>query len=303
MEYRTVFGVSILAAAISCSAAIAQTATAQQEGYKPYVLATDESGLRARGAPPKNPSAFTSTYVLVCQGASGQAQGLPPQAAGEFRFPSLSFMFSAAAKLMTDDLVEPGKMEGKWLSDAELRKLHVNVKVRGLDANKKPMMAPRRPSFPGDRELELRSKQDTSEYEENPYIAVLALTPSESQFRTSEATVSKEMTSIDIFSRFMGPYGGVVSGVTALFKNWFRTKDSPTQVAYMSADDEFGWSWRDAEQFGIEGIHQCAAALRTRKEVKYLHVHLDFITEWRRFGAWMKAYDYIIAVPQEAAAN
>ena len=303
MEYRTVFGVSILAAAISCSAAIAQTATAQQEGYKPYVLATDESGLRARGAPPKNPSAFTSTYVLVCQGASGQAQGLPPQAAGEFRFPSLSFMFSAAAKLMTDDLVEPGKMEGKWLSDAELRKLHVNVKVRGLDANKKPMMAPRRPSFPGDRELELRSKQDTSEYEENPYIAVLALTPSESQFRTSEATVSKEMTSIDIFSRFMGPYGGVVSGVTALFKNWFRTKDSPTQVAYMSADDEVGWSWRDAEQFGIEGIHQCAAALRTRKEVKYLHVHLDFITEWRRFGAWMKAYDYIIAVPQEAAAN
>ena len=303
MDYRTVFGVPILAAAISCSAAIAQTATAQQEGYKPYVLATDESGLRARGSPPKNPGAFTSTYVLVCQGASGQAQGLPPQAAGEFRFPSLSFMFSAAAKLMTDDLVEPGKMEGKWLSDAELRKLHVNVKVRGLDANKKPMMAPRRPSFPGDRELELRSKQDTSEYEENPYVAVLALTPSESQFRTSEGAVSKEMTSIDIFSRFMGPYGGVVSGVTALFKNWFRTKDSPTQVAYMSADDEFGWSWRDAEQFGIEGIHQCSAALRTRKEVKYLNVHLDFITDWRRFGAWMKTYDYIIAVPQEAAAN
>ena len=302
MKSKQVFGASILAVAISCSGASAQTAAPPQDAYKPYVLGTDESGLRARGAP-KNPSAFTSTYVLVYRGASGQAQGLPPQAAGEFSFPSLNFIFSAAAKLMTDDVLEPGKVEGKWLSDAELRKLHVNIRVRGLDANKKPMMAPRRPSFPGDRELDLRAKLDTSEYEDNPYVAVLALTPADSQFRTGEATVSKEMTSIDIFTRFMGPYGGLASGVTALFKNWFRTKDSPTQVAYMSADDEFGWSWRDAEQFGIEGIHQCSAALRARKEVKFLQVHLDFITDWRRFGAWMKTYDYIIAVPQETASN
>ncbi len=278
-----------------------QTGSASQEAYRPYVLSTDESQLKARGGSLKNPTGFTSTYVVIYQGPQGTVQGLPAKAAEEFSFPSVNFIFSAAAKLLTDDLTEPGRMDGKWISEAELRKLHVNVRVRGLDANRKPLPAARRAPVSGEREPEMRSRQETEE--DTPYVAVLALTPSESQFRTAESGVSRQMTSIDIVSRFMGPFAGTTTGVTALFKNWFRTKDTPTQVAYLSSDEEFGWSWRDAENFGIEGIHQCSAALRTRKEVKFLQVHLDLITEWRRFGAWMRAYDQVLQVPQEAAPS
>jgi hypothetical protein len=277
-----------------------QTGSASQESYKPYLLSTDESQLKARGGSLKNPAGFTNTYVLIYRGPQGFAQGLPAKAAEEFSFPSVNFIFSAAARLLTDDLTEPGKMDGKWISEAELRKLHVNVRIRGLDGNKKPLVAPRHAVVPGEREPEMRSQQEAEE--DTPYVIVLALMPSDSQFRAAESTVSKEMTSVDIFTRFMGPFGGMTSGVTALFKNWFRTKDTPTQVAYLSSDEEFGWSWRDSENFGIEGIHQCSAALRTRKEVKFLQVHVDFITEWRRFGAWMRAYDRIMALQSERAS-
>jgi hypothetical protein len=109
------------------------------------------------------------------------------------------------------------------------------------------------------------------------------------------------MGAVDIFSRFMGPIGGLANTVTATFSNHIRSKDAPTQVAYLSSEYEFGWSWRDIEGSGIEGIHQCSAFFRIRKEVYYLQVHIDLMTEWQRFGPWIKSYDYIIAVPVESS--
>jgi hypothetical protein len=271
----------------------AQGTTGGQDEYKPYALASDPNGFQTRSAPLKSPAGFTTTYVLAYRGPQGMAQGLPGSAEKEFAFPSINFLFSAAAKLMTDDAQEPGRIDGKWTSNAELKKLNINVRIRALDGARKPLAAARKPSPSPSKEMEMRNRPDA---EEEPWIVVLALSPGDSQFRMSESNVSKEMTSIDVFSRFLGPYAGVASGVTAVFKNWFRTKDTPTQVAYLSSDDEFGWSWRDAENYGIEGLHQCSAALRVRKEVSFLQVHVDMITDWRRFGAWMKSMDYVIQI-------
>jgi len=299
MWNRAIFGALLSLSALLQNAAQGQTVPAAQEAWKPYDLSSDDSQLRARGASAKNPSAYTSTYVLVYRGPQGSSQSYQgSKVAEEYSFPSLNLILSAAAKLMTDELQEPGKIEGKVGTLGELRKLYVNVRVRGLDTNKKPLVSVRKAGFPTDKEPEFRPMRD-SEMDENPYVVVLAISPSDSQYRTTESMVSKEMDSINIFTRFMGPIGGLTSGVTAVFKSFFRTKDTPTQVAYLSSEEEFGWSWRDMEGYGIEGIHQCSAFLRIRKEVKYLQVHLDFITDWRRFGAWMRSYDYVIAVPPE----
>jgi hypothetical protein len=61
---------------------------------------------------------------------------------------------------------------------------------------------------------------------------------------------------------------------------------------------EFGWIWREQEGFGIEGIHQCMALLRTHKSIKFILVHVELITDWKKFGAWIKKIDYIVPVVQ-----
>lgn len=288
-----------------CRPLSAQTVVVAEEEAKPYSLDPEGGGLRARGAQ-KNPSQYTSTYVLVYHGPNGQIQGssfsssrLEKKILEEFSFPSLNFIFSAASRLMTDDNFEPGKVDAVG-SRTELRKLNANVRVRGLDANKKPLLPPQSPKA-SPQEPALTVERDIRNPDDAPVI-VLAISPSESQYRMGQSDVTKVMDSVNVFTRFMGPLGGLSSGVTAVFKNFFKTKDTPTQVAYLSGEEEFGWNWIDAENFGIEGIHQCSALLRVRKEVKYLQVHVDVVTDWRRFGAWVKPVDFILTLPAAESA-
>jgi tRNA G18 (ribose-2'-O)-methylase SpoU len=64
----------------------------------------------------------------------------------------------------------------------------------------------------------------------------------------------------------------------------------------MTSDNEFGWIWRQQQNYGIEGIHHCQALLRTHKTVKYILAEVELITDWKRFGAWMKQIDCIVPV-------
>ena len=84
--------------------------------------------------------------------------------------------------------------------------------------------------------------------------------------------------------------------MTAVFRTFFPAKDHISQIAYMSSPTAFGWIWREAEGSPIEGIHRCMTLLRTHREVKYLMVKVELITDWKRFGAWVKTYKYIIPV-------
>jgi hypothetical protein len=339
---RIFLGLLLAIAVFSTHSAIAQTVAVSQEPVKPYNLDPSDSSLRARGGsttPAKNPASFTNTFALVYRGPQGTMPGgampdpralpqgtmpgsampdpraLPqgtmpggampdPRALRDYSFPSLNFAFSAAAKIMPDD-VEPGKLDGKISSGAELLKLNANVRIRGLDANKKPLASPRRTSATAEKEPEIKATQD-SNVEEDPYLVVLGISPVESQFVSGESNLSKgldavsNLSNVNLFTRFMGGVlGNPISGLTAIFKNFIPRKDSPTQVAYFCSEEEFGWRWQHVENLstGIEGIHQASAFMRTRKELRYLQVHVDLITDWRRFGAWVKGFDYIIAVP------
>jgi hypothetical protein len=295
---------------------MAQTVAVSQEPMKPYNLDPSDSSLRARGGsttPSKNPTPFTNTFALVYRGPQGTMPGgvMPdPRALRDYSFPSLNLAFSAAAKIMPDDL-EPGKMDGKLSSGAELLKMNANVRIRGLDVNKKPLAAPRRTSTSGEKEPEIKALQDSS-VEEDPYLVVLGISPVESQFVSEDSTLTKgldtvsNLSNVNLFTRFMSSaLGNPISGLTAIFKNFIPKKDSPTQVAYFCSEEEFGWRWQHVENLstGIEGIHQCSAFMRTRKELRFLQVHVDLITDWRRFGAWAKGFDYIIAVPPPENPN
>ena len=67
----------------------------------------------------------------------------------------------------------------------------------------------------------------------------------------------------------------------------------------MDSETDFGWIWREAESAPIEGIHKCMVLLRAHREVKYLKVKVEVITDWKSFGAWVKRYQYLIPVKGE----
>jgi len=98
------------------------------------------------------------------------------------------------------------------------------------------------------------------------------------------------------FANIFNPLGALASGISAIFKIFTPTDNAPNQISYQSSSNEFGWIWRQQEGYGIEGIHNCMALLRTHKSVKYILAEVELITDWKRFGAWMKQVDYIIPV-------
>lgn len=99
-------------------------------------------------------------------------------------------------------------------------------------------------------------------------------------------------TGVEFASRFMGPLGGLVSA----FQSSHKAPKNPTQIAYQSSDSEFGWTWYQSADTPIEGLHRCAALLEVPAKVAYLHVAVDLITDWHRFGAWKKSFDFQIPV-------
>jgi hypothetical protein len=95
---------------------------------------------------------------------------------------------------------------------------------------------------------------------------------------------------------FLNPIGAFASGVTAIFDIFSPSKNLPTQLSYLESESEFGWIWREKEREGIEGIYHCMALLRTHKSIKYIGVYVDLITDWKRFGAWIKKIDFLVPV-------
>jgi hypothetical protein len=127
-----------------------------------------------------------------------------------------------------------------------------------------------------------------------PSVLVLTIAPEDVAFaqNASSSRVAEIETGVQFASQFMGPLGGLVSA----FQSSHKGPHHPTQIAYQSSDNEFGWTWYQSPDAPIEGLHRCAALLEVPGKVAYVHIAVDLITDWRRFGAWKKSFEFEIPV-------
>lgn len=285
-----------------------------------------ETGGQTRGlaSPRKSvqPDKYTVRYIQVNPGPAGMIRGLSPDKAmdrayvGEFNFPSLYITISVAARLVPalEDL-EVGRMEGALKFHTELKQMCVNLRVSALDDNKNTIVQAVKAT-----QVELNANDVfLREFGKEPLLT-LGIAPYESMFAqvfsqqskfsdsaqvasstASSVTGSLSRTldlsdTLETVASFVNPLGTLVSGVSAIFKILTPIDNSPNQISYMSSPNEFGWIWRQAQGYGIEGIHNCMALIRTHKSVKYILAEVELITDWKRFGAWVKKIDYIVPI-------
>ncbi|MEN8152772.1 MAG: hypothetical protein ABFR75_02020 [Acidobacteriota bacterium] len=272
-----------------------QTVKVEESEEKPYLLNSegenysDSRGLFSRKSK-KKLSGATSTYLLVHLGPSGTLEGLSASELArtglqkELKFPTLNFTISAASKLLIKSVASGGKIKKKARSFTELRQLGMSIKVTGLNKSKV--------------ELQRVSKK---KFGDDP-ITALSIFPSDTSYGQSKTPgiAQRAADKVDALAQHLGPIGGIAGSVTAVFRTLFPAKDHINQIAYMDSVNEFGWIWRESEGSPIEGIHKCMVLLRAHKEVKFLKVRVKIVTDWKRFGAWVKTYHYTIPVKESS---
>ncbi len=288
MKLRLILCVVILIQLLIPHQAIPQQVKVQAEEEKPYELYTDDQDYsQTRGLSKSQKAKATSTFLLVYLGPNGRLENISADELAqtglqkELKFPSLNFTVSAASKLLIRRSTRrDGYIPGKIKSLTELRQMSLRVKVEGLD-----------------KERRIIKRLSQSKFGDDP-VTTLSIFPSEVRYGQSkqQGAVQKASDKVDAVAQHLGPIGGIAHSVTAIFRTFFPAKDHISQIAYMDSINEFGWIWRLAEGSPIEGIHNCMALFRTHKEVKFLRVKVQVITDWRRFGAWSKSYNYIIPV-------
>lgn len=90
----------------------------------------------------------------------------------------------------------------------------------------------------------------------------------------------------------MSTAGSLIHG----FIGAHHSSPGPSQVAYQSEHNEFGWTWFDSPGQTLEGMHRCAVLLQVQKDAAYLRISVDLITDWRQFGLWVKPYSFVVAI-------
>ena len=286
---------------------------------KPYSLYTGEPPTEVRGSFSKSTidlKKYTIRNIQISLGPNGTIQGLSSDSIlnkeliQEFNFPTLYFSVSAAAKLITDDVAEStGRIVGNVKTLTELRQMWLNIILTPLDENYEPIINVKKSYIPEFSKTSLF----VQELGKEPLLT-LGIAPFESFFSSGPSLASKFGEAISSGSDsissmqnspsgnlgslacIINPLGAVAKGISAVFRIFCPTKNLPTQVSYISSASEFGWIWREAENVGIEGIHSCAALLRTHKSVKNVLVQAELVTDWKKLGAWMKEVDYYIPV-------
>lgn len=283
----------------------------KEEEDKPLALSPSDGQSRglSYSRPSAKPDRFTVRYIHVSPGPDGAIEGVSSESAvnqryiQEFNFPSLNILLSVAARMLPDVTPEDtGKVEGKVRALTELLQMCLHVKLEGLNDSR---MAISQPVFE-------KRAQTVREFGNEPLLT-LGITPYETSYSVGESQESKISNSMEntaiknaqlsmipsgfgSTACFLNPFGIIASGVSAIFRIFSPTKNLPNQISYQSSANEFGWIWRAQQGFGIEGIHRCTALLRTHKSVKYIHAEVELITDWKRFGAWVKKIDYILPV-------
>jgi hypothetical protein len=252
--------------------ASSQVVKLSESPLAPYKMTPEETG-RQNGVP----SAYF--YVAVRSGPTGtlsssnseKGEATVTPAVSGFAYPSLDFVFSAASQLIADGSAS-NNADSASKALAEVSRINTHVRIDALDS----------------------SHNSVKDGAATPPVLVLMIAPEDVAFAQSSNTsrVSEIETGVEFAARFMGPVGGLVSA----FQSSHKGNRAPTQIAYQSSDSEFGWTWYQSADTPIEGLHRCAALLQVPLKVAYLHVAVDLITDWRRFGPWKKSFDFQIPV-------
>lgn len=279
-----------MAGVLACVTASAP-AGAQVVGYKagsivPYPSPESNNDFRKHTRWGRDPSSMLSLYAGVFRGASGTIDSLtidPSVQSLSVQFPTLHFVISAASRIQS----EVGEAE----LGNHLRRLNAHVQLTPLDSARNPIADA--------SAIEVLGVQPNS---------IAGAPPSEV---ASDSAAVKQQGKVNVLSLatrvfapgMLGFLGPRVASVATHFHNSGLRLTAPTQVSYLSASTEFGWTWYEHDAQSIEGIHRTAALLQLSPAVRYVNVHIELITDWKYHGTWMKPFDVVVDVSRPPGAR
>lgn len=239
-------------------------------------------GQAPKGAQPSRVDAakYLSLYGTAFLGIAGTVEGLPPDAPAGFHFPTLRFVFSAAAR--------PRPQGGEVAVARGLQRLNAHIRAQPLDSTCKSV-------------------------DELAGLEVLATLP-DSILRAATSTDTTRVGgaggaggAVATVTRALLPevpsiVGKRVGPLVVKFTNIFHHPSTPTQVGYLSDHREFGWIWYDHPEAGLEGTHRTGAILEVDSRTRYLLLKIDMLADWRSHGTWQRSFEIVLALGAEAGA-
>jgi hypothetical protein len=210
--------------------------------------------------------------VLDSVAVDGGAQAISVQ------FPTLYFVISAASRLQSE--------MGEQQVGTHLRRLNAHVRLTPLDSARQPLT--------DGSALEVLNIKPNSIDEAPPDTAAAKAVP-----RATLASVVSRLYA----PAMLASLGARATAAAASFHNSGLAITAPTQVSYLSASTEFGWTWYEHPQHSIEGIHRTGVLLQASPQVRYVRVQIDLITDWKYHGTWMKPFDAIVDVGRPVAVS
>ena len=290
---------------------LAQTIVKKEKQMTPLSLGSnDQTRGMFSSKTPEPPDKYTVQYINVSPGPNGEIKGLSQDSmlnknlSQEFNFPSLFITISNASRILIDEIEPSGRIGSSMKAATALKQLSMNIKLTPLDGNQQPMVKIKKFMV-----AEIgNSIRYIQEFGKEPLL-ILGIEPSESLFANQQSLSSKVSDSIygavdasrnlsegGTFASVLNPIGTLATGISTIFRIFCPTQNLPNQISYISSPQEFGWIWREHENYGVEGIHLSAALLRVHKSVKYILVQVELMADWKRFGAWLTPTDFIIPI-------
>jgi hypothetical protein len=256
---------------ICCSPAHAQVVEISEGPFKAFARLVGEAPDKAI-----DPTPYVLAYAAVLPGQSAKLSDVSIRASSiAYAYPALEFVFSMTPKVFVGDPGDTHRAPADALR--ELKRLNAHVHVEALAT---------------DRQTVINSPRTA------PTVLTLMTAPSELTYAKPEGR-SEIASTAQAAAGFLGPIGTLVQAFTGAH----HSPPGPSLVAYQSADDEFGWTWYDSAGASAEGMHRCAALLQVKQEAAYLRIVIEIVTDWERFGTWVKPYTFLIALNPPAPAT
>ena len=227
----------------------------------------------------RDPATALALYAGVYRGASGALDSISVDAgvqAFPVRFPTLYFVISAAARIQSE--------VGEAALGNHLRRLNAHVRLTPLDSA--------RNTIPDESAIEVIAIQPNS-------IDGHAPDTSQVKAKVTLASVLAQAYAPNV----LGALGARATSIVSSFHNSGLKLTAPTQVSYLSASTEFGWTWYEHADKSIEGIHRTAALIQASPKVRYVRAHIELITDWKYHGTWMKPFDVVVDVGSPPVAR
>jgi hypothetical protein len=228
----------------------------------------------------RDPASALALYAGVYRGASGALDSISVDATAQafaVRFPTLHFVISAAARIQSE--------VGEAALGNHLRRLNAHIRLTPLDSSRNVIA-------------------------DESALEVIAILPNSIDGHAPADTshVKAKVTLGSVLAQayapnVLGALGARAVSILGQFHNSGLKLTAPTQVSYLSASTEFGWTWYEHEDKSIEGIHRTAVLIQAAPNVRYVRAYIELITDWKFHGTWMKPFDVIVDVGNSSSAT